>query len=109
MPVSRNAPPDYGGVGESLSAPPYDVEVMAVLLFKCPETETPVDLGEVSPEAHLALSLWSRPITCPHCGNDHRWTSAHLRLAMQALQGSPQSSRVLIDDALDRVEVTALP
>ena len=49
MPVSRNAPPDYGGVGESLSAPPYDVEVMAVLLFKCPETGTPVDLGEVSP------------------------------------------------------------
>jgi hypothetical protein len=36
VPVSRNAPPDYGGVGESLSAPPYDVEVMAVLLFKCP-------------------------------------------------------------------------
>jgi len=63
VPVSRNAPPDYGGVGESLSAPPYDVEVMAVLLFKCPETGTPVDLGEVSPEAHLALSLWSRPIT----------------------------------------------
>jgi len=55
--VSRNAPPDYGGVGESLSAPPYDVEVMAVLLFKCPETGTPVDLGEVSPEAHLALSF----------------------------------------------------
>jgi len=109
VPVSRNAPPDYGGVGESLSAPPYDVEVMAVLLFKCPETGTPVDLGEVSPEAHLALSLWSRPTSCPHCGNDHRWTSAHLRLAMQALQDSPQSSRVLIDDALDRVEVTALP
>jgi hypothetical protein len=81
---------------------------MAMLQLKCSETGKPVDIADCPPDAHLALSLWSRPIACPHCGKDHPWTSGHLGLAMQALQRSPEASRVLVDHAQDGVSATAI-
>jgi endogenous inhibitor of DNA gyrase (YacG/DUF329 family) len=70
---------------------------MAILQLKCPETAKPVDLGDVSPDAKIALSLWSTEVPCLHCGGTHVWTSGHLGLAMQALHASPDATRVLID------------
>jgi hypothetical protein len=70
---------------------------MAMLQLKCPTTGRPVDLGDVPPDANIALSLWSREVPCPHCGGKHVWTSGHLALGMQALHASPDATRVLID------------
>jgi hypothetical protein len=70
---------------------------MAMLQLRCPETEKPVELGDVPPDAKIALSLWSREVPCPHCGRTHVWTSGHLGLAMQALHTSPHATRVVID------------
>jgi endogenous inhibitor of DNA gyrase (YacG/DUF329 family) len=70
---------------------------MAMLQLKCPETGKPVDLGDVPPEANIALSLWAREVPCPHCGGKHVWASGQLGLAMQALHAAPDASRVLID------------
>jgi hypothetical protein len=73
--------------------------------LKCPETVKLVDLGDVPPEAHLARSLWSRPVACPHCGKKHSWTSWQLGLAMETLRRSPEATRVLVEDG----SATALP
>jgi hypothetical protein len=72
---------------------------MAMVQLKCPETGKPIYLGEVPPDAHIAASLWSRPITCPHCGANHPWTSGHFALAMKALHDSPGATRVLVDSS----------
>jgi hypothetical protein len=66
--------------------------------LKCTETGKLVDLGDVPPEAHIALSLWSRPVACPHCGKEHSWTSGQLGLAMETLRRSPDATRVLVED-----------
>jgi hypothetical protein len=42
---------------------------------------------------------------CPHCGEEHSWTSGHLGLAMQTLHSSPDATRVLVDGGA----ATALP
>jgi endogenous inhibitor of DNA gyrase (YacG/DUF329 family) len=73
---------------------------MAILQFRCPETGAAVELGEISPDANLALSAWSRPIPCPHCGKTHAWTSGDLGQAMTALRGLPDATRVLLDGGL---------
>jgi len=73
--------------------------------LKCPETGKLVDLGDVAPEAHIALSLWSRPVACPHCGKEHSWTSGQLGLAIETLRRSPKATRVLVEDG----SATALP
>lgn len=72
--------------------------------LKCPETGKLVDLGDVPPEAHIALSLWSMPVACPHCGKNHPWSSGHFARAMKALHDSPGATRVLVGDS-----VIALP
>lgn len=78
---------------------------MAMLQLKCPETGKLVALGDVQPGANIALSLWSRPVACPHCGENHPWSSGHLALAMKALHDSPDATRVLLEDG----SATALP
>lgn len=70
---------------------------MALLQLKCPETGKLVEIADVPPEAHIALSLWSRPIACPHCGTEHPWTSGQLARAMKALHDSPGAARVLVE------------
>ena len=82
---------------------------MAMLQLKCPNTGEPVDVGECSPDAVMALALWSTTLACPHCGEDHPWTSGHVGIAMQALQRSPDASRVLVDhDGQDGAFATAI-
>jgi endogenous inhibitor of DNA gyrase (YacG/DUF329 family) len=71
--------------------------VMPMVQVKCPETGRPVDIGDVPREANIALSLWSRPIACPHCGKDHPWSSGHFGLAMKTLHDFPDATRVLVD------------
>jgi hypothetical protein len=82
---------------------------VAMLQLKCPKTGRPVDIGEYSPDGVVALAVWSRPLACPHCGEDHPWTSGHLGIAMQALHRSPGASRVLVDhDGRDGAFATAI-
>jgi hypothetical protein len=82
---------------------------MAMIQLKCPHTGEPVDMGECSPDATMALELWSRPVACPHCGEDHPWTSGHLGIAIQALHSSPGASRILVDhDGPDGAFATAI-
>jgi len=82
---------------------------MAMLQLKCPATGEPVDVADCSPNANIALSLWSRPVACPHCGEDHAWTSGHLKLAMEALKEAPGASRALLEHLADGVSAAALP
>lgn len=72
--------------------------------LKCPETGKPVDIGEVTrdtrdggPFRGEADVYGARPVPCPHCGNDHPWSANRIGLALLALQGSPEASRVLVD------------
>jgi hypothetical protein len=81
---------------------------MAMIQLKCPETGKPLDIGDVPPDALMALSLSSRPIACPHCGKDHPWSSGHLGVAMQAIHRSPEASRVLVVNAADGVTASTL-
>jgi hypothetical protein len=83
---------------------------MAVLQFTCPETGKPLDVvrGAV-PNGIVPLVLFSREILCPHCGENHIWTSGHLALAIQTLHDSPDATRVLVDQGKDGLLATALP
>lgn len=76
---------------------------MAMVQLVC--LETPVDIGDVPPGAFQAAVLSVTEISCPHCGGNHLWTSGQLGLAMRALRGSPEASRVLVEGG----SATALP
>ena len=78
---------------------------MAKVQLNCPETGNPIDLGDVPPDANLALALYATEIPCPHCGRKHRWTSGHDTLILRTLQASPEASRVLVEAE----SATALP
>ena len=78
---------------------------MAMVQLKCPETGKLVNIGDVPPEAGIALSLWSRPVACPHCGKEHPWSSGHFALAMKTLHNSPDATRVVVEGD----SATALP
>jgi hypothetical protein len=56
-----------------------------------------VDVGDVPPGAFQAAVLSVTEIACPHCGEEHTWSSGQLGLAMQALHQSPDAIRVLVD------------
>jgi hypothetical protein len=70
---------------------------MATVQLKCPETGKSIEMGDLAPDAAIATYAGVRPVPCPHCGKDHPWSTNHLGLAMQALQGSPEASRILVD------------
>ena len=73
---------------------------MAMVQLKCPQTGKPVNIGDVSPDVafrEMTADMRVQGIPCPHCGEDHRWSSSHFALAMEALRNSPEASRVLVD------------
>lgn len=70
---------------------------MAMVQLKCPETGEPVDIEETSPGAMRFAHMFSKPVSCPHCGKSHTWTSHLQDLAQLALNASPDTTRVLVD------------
>jgi len=71
----------------------------------CPETGEPVDIEETSPNAmRKAHGFWSQ-VSCPHCGKSHTWSSHLQSLAQEALNASPEATRVRVDGD----SATALP
>jgi endogenous inhibitor of DNA gyrase (YacG/DUF329 family) len=78
---------------------------MAMVQLKCPKTGKPVDIKDLPPNSLMPLDIFSRPIRCPHCGEDHTWTSGKRALAYQALKASPEARRILVDGE----SATALP
>ena len=76
--------------------------------LECPETGKPIDIGEVRPDTVFAAVRFSRPLLCPHCGEDHAWTNTDMGQALQAIQRSPEASRVLVRRADDGISATAI-
>lgn len=77
--------------------------------IKCPETGKPVDVERHQPGWGVKANGFSKLIPCPHCGNEHTWTSHDRGLAVQALEVSPEASRVLVEGEHGSRSATALP
>jgi hypothetical protein len=86
-----------------------DPNTVAMVQLQCPETGKPIDIFEYRSPGYIAAVIFSRPIACPHCGEDHTWTSWYLGEAVTALQRSPDASRVLVETTEDGYSATALP
>lgn len=82
---------------------------MALVQLECPETGKPVDVWRYRPGGLVTADLFSRQISCPHCGNEHTWTSHDRGLAAQTLERSPDASRVLVEGEKGSRVATALP
>jgi hypothetical protein len=82
---------------------------MAKVQLKCPETGEPIDIRDLEPGAGTKAYGFSRPVACPHCGNEHAWTSGHLGEAEVALHNSPDATCVLVEGTRDGITATALP
>jgi hypothetical protein len=80
---------------------------MAMLQLKCPETGKPVDIREHQPDWGVKAHGFSRLVPCPHCGKSHAWTSHDEGLAHDALQHSPDTTRVLVEGEKDSRSATA--
>jgi hypothetical protein len=83
--------------------------VVAVVQLKCPETGEPIDVWSHRAGAPILANAFSMEIPCPHCGENHQWTSGDRGLAAQALQRSPDSTRVLVEQTPQGNVATALP
>ena len=81
---------------------------MAIVQIKCPETGEPVDVWRYQPGGMVTADRFSRLVPCPHCGNEHAWTSHDRGLAARALESSPEASRVLVDGEQGNRFATAL-
>jgi hypothetical protein len=82
---------------------------VAMVQLKCPKTGKAIDMLEYRSGMGIAAVMFSRPVSCPHCGEDHTWTSGYLGQAIMALQRSPHASRVLVEPTQDGASTTALP
>jgi hypothetical protein len=82
---------------------------VAMVQLKCPETGTPIDIFEYRSPGFMTADIFSRQIPCPHCGENHTWTSWYRGEAVMALQRSPHASRVLVETTQDGFSATALP
>ena len=82
---------------------------VAMVQLKCPKTGKPIDMLEYMSGMGIAAVIFSRPVQCPHCGENHTWTSWYLGEAIMALQRSPQASRVVVEATQDGFSATALP
>jgi hypothetical protein len=98
---------EYGPGLFRLYAPEHTV--VAVVQLKCPETGEPIDVWKHRAGAPITADLFSMEIPCPHCGESHQWTSGDRGLAAQALERSPDSTRVLVEQTPDGNVATALP
>jgi hypothetical protein len=83
--------------------------VVALVQLKCPETGEPIDVWRHRVGAPITADAFSRMIPCPHCSGSHQWTSGDRGLAAMALQGSPDSTRVLVEYTPEGSVATALP
>jgi hypothetical protein len=83
--------------------------IVAMVQLKCPESGEAIDIFEYRSGMGITADLFSRPIPCPHCGENHTWTSGYRGQAIQALQRSPHASRVLVETTQDGFSATALP
>jgi hypothetical protein len=83
---------------------------MAVVQLKCPETGEPFDVWRHEPGAPITADAFSAWIPCPHCGDNHDWSSSERGLAAQALQRSPSATRILVERTpAGDYSATALP
>jgi hypothetical protein len=83
--------------------------IVAIVQLKCPATGKAIDIFEYRSGMGITADSFSRPIPCPHCGENHTWTSGYRGQAIQALQRSPHASRVLVETEQDGFSATALP
>jgi hypothetical protein len=86
-----------------------ELNIVAMVQLKCPETGKPIDMFEYRSGMGVTLDIFSRSIPCPHCGEEHTWTSEYRGEAIQALQRSPHASRVLVETTPEGFSATALP
>ncbi len=85
-----------------------DPNTVAMVQLKCPETGKPIDIYEYRSPGFTTADIFSRPIACPHCGQNHTWTSWYRGEAVMALQRSPHATRVLVQATEDGFSATAL-
>jgi hypothetical protein len=83
--------------------------IVAMVQLKCPETGKAIDMFEYRSGMGITADSFSRSIPCPHCGENHTWTSGYRGQAIMALQRSPHASRVLVETTQDGFAATALP
>jgi endogenous inhibitor of DNA gyrase (YacG/DUF329 family) len=82
---------------------------VAMVQLKCPETGKAIDLFEYRSGMLITADIFSRAIPCPHCGENHPWTSWYRGEAIMALERSPQATRVVVEETEDGYSATALP
>lgn len=82
---------------------------VAMVQLKCPETGKPIDIYEYRSPGITHANIFSRQVSCPHCGEPHTWTSWYLGEAIMALQRAPDATRVLVEATEDGYTATALP
>lgn len=82
---------------------------VATVQLECPETGKPIDIFEYRSGMGVTADIFSRAVPCPHCGENHTWTSWYRGEALMALQRSPHASRVLVETSQDGFAATALP
>jgi hypothetical protein len=83
--------------------------IVAMVQLKCPEIGKAIDIFEYRSGMGITADLFSGPIACPHCGENHTWTNGYRGQAIQALERSPRASRVLVEATQDGFSATALP
>ena len=81
---------------------------VAMVQLKCPETGEAIDLFEYRSGMAITADIFSRSIPCPHCGESHTWTSWYRGAAINALQRSPDATRVVVEATEDGYSATAL-
>lgn len=86
-----------------------DPNTVAMVQLRCPKTGKSIDIYEYRSPGFTTADIFSRPIVCPHCGEDHMWTSWYRGEPMMALQRSPHATRVIVETTQDGYSATAFP
>jgi hypothetical protein len=82
---------------------------VAMVQLRCPKTGEPIDIYEYRSPGFTTSDIFSTQIPCPHCGENHTWTSWYRGEAIMALQRSPDATRVLVETTQDGCSASALP